>query len=312
MAERVLRHSETGYLLTTTSEVDDTVVVRRAPGPLRADPLAVSPTLIDRIAARAVEGMSWSTPTPSDGPALEYVVPGEASVATLLLAGMPVPGLVRMLAPLGAALRSVHEAGLEAGGAAGAEWRAGATQWPAPSGLRRVMRWLDSGDGPGEAARLHGVMAGVDGLLPALRSGVDALRSAPETVCLGAPGMNTVYPAPGGDHVRVLLTDEVCVAPAAWDLGWILGELLELANDPHLVPEPQTLAANPLAQAVLEAYGGGPSGRRLDATLVGTAAVLRWAVHLHDYAAYVEWADDFADRAKRLAQHAREPERVLG
>ncbi|WP_122818057.1 hypothetical protein [Nocardioides pantholopis] len=307
MAEHVLRRTETGYLVTTTSrveaselggagETEGAVVVRREPGRLRADARGLPRDLVRQVAGLPVEGVRWSVPTFRGEAALEFGVPGEASVATLLLAGMPVPALARMLGPLGAALRAVHD--LPDGG----EDRAAP-----PPGLRRLERWLDTGDGPGDAPRLHALAAGVDGLLEALRAHVEAVRSAPAVVCLGAPGTNTVYPAPDGDHVSVLITDELGAGPAAWDLGWILGELLELANDPIAVAHPQVLGHNPLAQAVLAGYG--PS---LDASLVGRAAVLRWCVHLHDYAAYVAWAEDFEDRLRRLAQHARDPERVLG
>lgn len=286
-----LRRTETGYLVTTTrpGAGDAPIDVRRQPGRLREDHLAPEPEVIRRIGALSVDRVRWS-PGDESG---RHGVPGEASAAALMLAGMPVTALARMVGPLGAALRAVHGLGPHDG--------------PAPSGLRRLERWLRSGSGPGEAARLHAVFASVEGLVDGLLVAVDELAAAPQVTCLGAPGGSTVYPAPSGDHVTILVTDEVSVGAAEWDLGWVLGEFLEVSNDPHLVPRKQALAGHPVAAAVLSAHGPGVDRRR-----VGLASVLRWAVHLHDFASYVDWADDFAARARRLAEHAADPDGVLG
>lgn len=295
MAEaRELRTAETGYQRTVTSELDTGIVVRRGPGPLREDPLSWSADVGEQVAAQEVSGVRWSLPrAPDAAGGWEYAVPGEASAATLLLAGMPVSALVRMIGPLGAALRAVHA--LPAG------------DRPAPAGRRRLQRWLETGQGPGAAARLHEVVLGAGTLEHRAHQFLHALDAAPAVLSLGAPGTNTVYPDPSGGQVVVLVTDEVSAAPVGWDLGWVLGELLEIANDPSVVKTPRSLVGNPLAEAVLAHYG-----EEIDRALVSRAAVLRWLVHLHDYAAYVDWVDDLEARVLRVAELAADPDTVLG
>ena len=295
MAEaQELRRTETGYQRTVTSVADRRVVVRRGPGPLREDRLTWSPEAGHGVAAREVAGVRWSLPhAPDPEGGWAYDVPGEASAATLLLAGMPVTGVTRMVAPLGAALRAVHD--LAPG------------DLPAPAGWRRLARWLESGRGPGCAGRLHESVLRAEPLQRRARQLLGDLAATERVLALGAPGTNTVYPAPDGDHVVVLVTDEVAAAPAAWDLGWVLGEFLELANDPGVVTTPRSLVGHPLAEAVLARYGAG-----VDRGLVSRAAVLRWLVHLHDFAAYVGWADDLDARVHRVAELAADPDGVLG
>lgn len=292
--EEILRRTETGYLLTTTLRLGSgesaRLLVERRPGTLRGDDLEPDPDVVRRIVDLEVDGVRWS-PMDSSG---RHEVPGEASAATLMLAGMPAPGLARMVGPLGAALRAVHSLPSSGTGSA-------------PSGLRRLRDWLETGSGPGEAPRLHAEFQRVEGLHDHLATLIAAVEEAPRITCLGAPGGNTLYPDPAGSHVAVLVTDEVCAGPGEWDLGWVLGEFLELSNDPHLSAEPVPLQGHPVVEAVLAAYGP-----RHDRRLIGSCAVLRWAVHLHDFAAYVEWAEDFGARAERLAQHAAAVDGVLG
>lgn len=118
-----------------------------------------------------------------------------------------------------------------------------------------------------------------------------------------------LYPDPHGAGTTVLITDELCATAAEWDLGWYLGELLELCNDPARVPAAVGLRDHPVADAVRSAYRDG--GGDCSETVLGSAMVLRWAVHLHDYAAYVGWVEDFAARWTRLGWFAHTASRAL-
>lgn len=289
----VLRTTETGYLRTVTMRrPDGRTVLRREPGHLRTPDIGIG---LVAVAARVAEvrspGVDWALPQ-AHGPAAHFEVPGEASWATLLLAGMPAAALARMVDPLGPALAGVHRLGAAAGNE--------------PAGLRRLARWLDTGRGPGSTDRLHAVLLDVPQLREMLVDGIRRLRAAAPTLVLGAPGGNVLYPDPAGDRTTVLVTDELGDAPPEWDLGWLLGELLELANNPHVVAEPQALDGHPVAETVLRGYVG-----PLDRSLLAQAALLRWAVHLHDYAAYVDWPDAAAARLERLAALAHQPDLVL-
>ncbi|WP_222192514.1 hypothetical protein [Modestobacter italicus] len=297
----MVRSTETGHLRTTTRRADSApgFVLHRAAGPLRQHELQLPAELAARVAGLPVDGLVWSPGRPA-GDGLEHAVPGEASVATLVLAGMPLPAVARMVAPVGAALAAVHALP--------------ATSGAAPSGLRRLEAWLHTGQGPGDAARLHALLADVPGLTARLRDWVDDLRTAPARLALGAPGMNTLYPDPAGDRTAVLVTDELADAAPEWDLGWLLGELLELANDPHRTAAPVPLEGHPVAEVVLAGHRGadrqGP-GAALDRGRLSRAAVLRWVVHLHDYVAYVDWAEDLPARLQRVGLLAADPDRLL-
>ncbi|SDP74859.1 hypothetical protein SAMN04487905_10891 [Actinopolyspora xinjiangensis] len=289
--DEVLRTTETGYLRTVTiRRPDGRTVLRREPGRLRTPGPGLVPAM-SRVAEVTRPGVDWALPR-AHGSALYFDVPGQASWATLLLAGMPTAALARMVSPLGPALAGVHDLGA----AAGRE----------PTGLRRLTSWLLEGTGPGAAARLHAQLLDEPELRELLLDGARRLRSAPATLVLGAPGGNALYPAPSGESTTVLVTDELADAPPEWDLGWLLGESLELANTPFAASEPQSLDGHPVAETVLAGYDG-----PIDRSLLARAAVLRWAIHLHDYAAYVDWPDNAAMRFERLAALARDPGLVL-
>lgn len=293
----VLRSMATGYLQTDIVRDERGLLVRRRPGVAREDTLSVDPH-VRRLLTSAPAEATWVHPrTGGDGSeVLEFEVPGELSVAALVLAGLPTDAAGAMLAPLGAGLAQVH--------------RHDAGDRPEPSGLRRLRRWLRAGTGPGAVDRLHELVIRMD-----LQEPLDALvqqlqATGPEGVLsLGAPGMNTVFPRRGGRQVALLVTDEVSAARPEWDLGWCVGELLELENDVELVPEPRSLGDHPTVAPFLHAYR--ETGGRADPESVSAAAVLRWAVHLHDFTAFVGWADDVEQRLRRLAHFAARPQAVL-
>lgn len=291
----VVRSTGTGYLLTSTRRTADGLVLHRAPGPAREHVLHLPADLAVRVSVLPVDGLRWS-PGELAGDGQDHTVPGEASVAALVLAGMPVPAVARMVAPLGAGLAAVH--GLSA--------RAGVV----PSGLRRLCRWLGTGAGPGHAAQLRALLLdGQPRLGSLLAAWIEEWRAGPRVLTLGAPGMNALYPDPGGTATTVLVTDELADGPPEWDLGWLLGELLELTDDPHRTSTSVALDRHPVAAALLAAYEG--ADRRVDRGRLARVAITRWVVHLHDYAAYVGWAGDLPDRLERVAALATDPGRVL-
>ncbi|GAA2816837.1 hypothetical protein [Crossiella cryophila] len=101
------------------------------------------------------------------------------------------------------------------------------------------------------------------------------LAADPDPVLVhGAPGLAAIVP---GQRVQLLIGDDLGAAPAAFDLGWLLGELLELS---HAFPGP---GWPELIAALAEGYG-----TELDER-VRRMAVLRIVLHLHDFVGYVGW-----------------------
>lgn len=108
----------------------------------------------------------------------------------------------------------------------------------------------------------------------------------------GAPGLSTVYVDAAGGGVLVA-GDEMGAGAPAGDLGWLLGELAELAvrGGPALAPR---CAA--LGRALHRGYGPGVDPVELD-----RSAVLRVFGHVHDFAAYVGWHPHLADQLDLVA-----------
>lgn len=278
----LVRRTETGYAISTTHTALEGFVVRRRPGRLRADPLAPAPRATPDAPAKDV---AWSP-----GPGGDHAIPGPASAATLLLAGLPAPAVTRMVAPAGAALAAAA--------------RQKAPYRPPPAGLRRLRRWLDARPTPGhepctDSLRLRGLVERA-GVAPRLKEWTAEILDAAASYSLGAPGLLTLYPDPDGSRTVVLVTDEVSAAPAVWDLGWLTGELLELRNDPDHEPRPQPVEEDPIVQAILERYGALAPLPAPDA--LARAALLRWVIHLHDFASYVAWDDQLPRRLERIAE----------
>lgn len=291
-APETLRETETGYLRTRLVRQGDQLDLVRSPGPLRAqvDPLPAA--TVTRLARLRVDGVIWVVPEDVGDDGHRYPVPGTASAAALALAGIPAAGLARMLAPVGTALAAVHSV-------------EPVEPLPLPNGLRRLHAWLTDGSGPGEAEQLHTCLADVPALAQAVTSWSQQLAESTAgcTTGLGAPGMATAYPVPDGSATHLLLTEELALARPEWDLGWLLGERLELVNHPELTPTPVTLADDPVARAVIDAYPG-----PLDTEMLRRTCLLRWVIHLHDYASYVGWAPDIPVRLARIAALAEGPD----
>lgn len=291
LATQLLRRTETGYLVTELLDAGH-VMVRRSAGQDRSGPLTPPPTPALSDLPDDVEAV----PARPDRGGLVFDVPGPASLAMLVLGGFSTTSAGRMAAPLGGLLARVHAVDPVPDGL------------QEPPGLARLAQWSERGEGPRHAARLHELVASM-GALDVIRRLVDQLRRAPAVLALGAPGMSTLHPDPDGSKTSVLLTDEMSHIAGEWDLGWFVGEFLELENDPHLTSDPRNMGDHPTVVPVLRRYE--QAGGRFSRELLGAAAALRWIVHLHDFSAYVGWQEDMAERLERWAYFAHDPSTVI-
>ena len=292
MTAETLRETSTGYLTTTltrTATGEHTVV--RRPGadrPHRDEPSEADLAQV----ARAAGASSRVSPGVRVGEAWQHTVPGPASLALLLSAGMRAEPLERVAAALGTTLAAVHS-------------RTPAPTFPEPSGLSRLRAWSLVGprdDDTRDTRYTRDTRRALDTVAEALGAdGLDTLlrdldtEGAPAATLLGAPGSQTVHPDPAGGPATVLVTDEVASGAPSWDLGWFVGELVERATTS--TGDPETLAR--ASRALLGAYAR--VAEPVDPHHVAAAAAARVLVHVHDYATYVGWDASLAGRARSAA-----------
>lgn len=210
-----------------------------------------------------------------------YSASGPLSAAALLLRGNPYAPMIleQVLGALGGFLYRLH--GLPVPD----------EELPGASGPQRLGSWLQAGEGCGAAARLYDVCRRRWGQRR-LRTLQEWLRApvpqGQERLLHGAVSLGTTVP-PARDGRAVLLTGEdLCTGVPEQDLGWLLGELRELAMvSSRGMGGAAVLDYTPLESALLAGYGADPSPE-----LLGRFVLLRVATHMHDYAAYVGWHDD--------------------
>lgn len=282
---QVLRETETGYLATTltVSAGGEHTLVRRAGSDRPQRPVPSSAHLAQ--VARAVGSACRTSAGQSRGAGWHHPVPGPASLAPLLTAGMREAPLLGLCGSVGTALAEVH---------------ATAPQEPLdePSGLGRLRSW--SAAGPRAAGRALDVVAaelGADGLGALLADLDAAAASTPAATLLGAPGSQAVYPDPDGGPPTVLVTDEIACGPPAWDLGWFVGELVERSLGAPGAGDALEQAARHLLRAHAETAGAPTAPQD-----VADAAAARILVHVHDYASYVGWHDSLRERVQAVAR----------
>lgn len=285
----MIRQFRTGYLHTIVLDAGDGSYtwVRRA-GPDRDR--ALGPP---SAALREVIATVGGTPVTLAMPELEaqhdgvaYRVGGSSSVAHLLLGvSTGVPATVTpVLRGAGAALAGLHGCALPAG-----------ESLPAPPGWRRLARWLRTAAGPRAVARLH------THLTPALgRRRVSTAEGWCDPVegrrvlLHGGPGTGSliVGGVPGTGHL--LTGEDLSAGPAESDLGWMLGELVELRE---AGPSPARDDYDAMIAAFLSGYG-----RAVDHSALGRYAALRLLVHLHDFAATWGWHDSLVGGLELVAR----------
>ncbi|MEV4293602.1 hypothetical protein [Microbispora rosea] len=260
-------------LLRTTISVagQGGFVWTRSPGPLAPAPFSpMTPELAARIAALDVNGVARLAPGESRGESRVYHVAGEESVADHLLRDGVRTDLAPALHGLGAALAALH---------------ALTPVVPLPPttsrGLTRLDDWLRDRAPQAWAAQAGAILR--DRLGPArwdrLRDWTARAAGVDTVLAHGAPGLGSVVFDPASGIAEVLVGEDLCAAPRQTDLGWAMGELVELSW--QLGGDPRDWQR--LTDALLEGYG-----HDLDMEWNHLAAV-RIALHLHDYTAYVGW-----------------------
>lgn len=259
---------------------------RHQPGPSRPGRIPVP----DEAFTRACEQASVRAPAILTCPVRDGAagarwarLPGATTLAELISShGRIAPsGAGQYLADVGATLTELHRIPCQV------------APERIPPGPGRLARWLDTnGAGPGAALTLY---QSAERTLGPERLG--RLRSWCRIAAQAAPGGTVhghfslgevVIPEPAADEARlaVLTGEDAARGPAEADLGWMIGELYEYRclaaaqgmNTPHL---------KPMREALRAGYGLAVHDDR-----VAQYAVLRLAVHTHDYAAFVGWSPE--------------------
>jgi hypothetical protein len=276
----------TGLLSTSVfAHADAGFRWRRSPGPLaRSRYRAVRDDLRGSLKCLAAVDDARMALGERDGSCFTYLVAGRESMATRLLRAGPQTQLEHALHGLGRLLRTMHDDATSPA----------PTPFAPPPPLLRLGDWFSD-----RAPTPRAAYAG-----SALRRFLGPRRW--ETLLLwhrclvedehpvvvhGAPGLGSLVI--GDDGGADLLTGEdLGLAPRQFDLGWVLGELVELKW--YLNGDSRSWQR--LTEALFDGYGTdlGADWNRM--------ATLRTAVHLHDYIAYVGWHDaEFARYARFLS-----------
>ncbi|MFF8829724.1 hypothetical protein [Streptomyces sp. NPDC015131] len=274
----------------------------RSPGALAPAPFTpVDGELAAVLAGLAPEGGARLVPGRPVAGRQErtYDVTGSESLAGCLLRDGAHAGLEPAVRALGRALAALHTVTPPAGGARLAT---------VSRGRVRLERWL-----AGDAPQLWAAQAGAllkDRLGPGrwatlrawsapsyaedaenaenAENAKDTAGGGPEPLVVshGAPGLGSLVVDPASGRAELLVGEDLCLGPWQRDLGWALGELVELSW--QLGGDPRRWQG--LSDALQEGYG-----RELSTTWHRHAAV-RVALHLHDYIAYIGWHPAEFDR----------------
>ncbi|ROV65158.1 hypothetical protein [Streptomyces globisporus] len=277
------------------------------PGPRRAGPLRMAaqhaPLVPDLGPVEAAALLATGTP---HGDGLLHRAAGSASAAAWLRDPRPQAGrlVAHSLAAAARALRVLHGVPLPPG-----------PQALPPPGVRRLQKWA-AGSGPlvPAAARLRrraGEVWGEGRTERLLGWADDAVRpsgSGATVVPLhGWASTGSLVPPRSRGRVALLTGEDLGAGRRELDLGWMLGDLVELAWSSPLHraagESAGLLSVRDLQRVFLGAYkageseGGdqGPAGPVYDPVAVGRCAVLRVVTHMQDFATYCEWSDELLD-----------------
>ncbi|MEU8101931.1 hypothetical protein [Streptomyces rubiginosohelvolus] len=286
------------------------------PGPRRGRPLRVparSAALVPDLGPVATAALlAIGTP---HGDGLLHRAAGSASAAAWLRDPRPQAGwlVAHSLAAAARALRALHGVPLPPG-----------PQPLPPPGVRRLREWA-AGTGPlaPAAARLRRRAREVwgEGRTELLLGWADeAVRAsgpgAPVVPLHGWASTGSLVPPRSRGRVALLTGEDLGAGRRELDLGWMLGDLVELAWSSPLHRAAESaglLSVTDLQRVFLGAYeadgsdthgseGGGrergdhgPSGPVYDPVAVGRCAVLRVVTHMRDFATYCEWSDELLD-----------------
>ncbi|WP_128433861.1 hypothetical protein [Streptomyces cyaneus] len=294
----------TGFLRTRVRRHGRGFVWERSAGELRREPFsAVSDEVraaVSAVVPESAPGVAGVLPVlgvPQDG-ARRYPAGAARSVGHLLLSALDARqrGLLHhLLYEVGRTVRRVHEGvpvrlatGRPRGAARLASWlRTTPSRTPSPT---------PSSDAPhAHLPNLHALAArrlGPDRLARVL-GWCDELAVGGEgdVFLLGGVGSGALVPGAAPGAGVLLAGEELARGPAAYDVGWLLGELAEFRLVHLTRPEHADLAEHcaESARSFLRGYGD----HGTDPVALGRAAALRVFTHAHDYAAYVGWTDEF-------------------
>ncbi len=277
------------------------------PGPRRVGPLRVparrAALVPDLGSAEGAALLATGTPY---GDGLLHRAAGAASAAAWLRDPRPQAGrlVAHSLAAAARALRALHGVSLHPG--------------PRPSpppGMRRLREWA-AGTGPlaPAAARLRRRAREVWGgdrterLLGWADDAVHPSGPGASVVPLhGWASTGSLVPPRSRGRVALLTGEDLGAGRRELDLGWMLGDLVELAWSSPLHraagESAGLLSVTDLQRVFLGAYGAagsegggrGHAGPFYDPVAVGRCAVLRVVTHMQDFATYCEWSDELLD-----------------
>jgi hypothetical protein len=277
LAEPV-RDFGTGLLHTTVRPLPDGGHRwRRGPGPLAPAPFVPTGTFPEGETG----GVRWVVGT-ADGDDRIYDVRNREAVAGRLLREGPDEAFAPLLHGLGAALRALHEHPAPA-------------DLAPPRGLTRFATWLDGRAPDPRVAYAESLLRPRLGI-PAwnrVRELADRIPAEEAVLSHGAPGLGSLVIAESGDAADALAGEDVCRAPWWFDLGWVLGELVEL----QWYLGGDKAAWQRLIKALLDGYD-----RELPDHWRAFVA-LRVLLHAHDYTAYVGWEPKVFDKYTGFARY---------
>ncbi|GIE36779.1 hypothetical protein Ait01nite_098240 [Actinoplanes italicus] len=156
-----------------------------------------------------------------------------------------------------------------------------------PPGIARLRHWLDHPDLRDGGARLHRLARRAWGPagLRRIAEWAAAAGGRTGTMLHGNLSLSAVVPTLDGTGPVELLTGaELSGGDPAFDLGWLLGELRELAFVAGTDTDPLTAAVLRAADPAL-----------LDRPARHQATVLRIVTHMRDHACAMPWTDELAD-----------------
>ncbi|MEU0369400.1 hypothetical protein ABZ070_03915 [Streptomyces sp. NPDC006283] len=251
---------------------------RRTPGPYAPAPFVPVPRTPPVPAAPGAHAVFGA----ADGAGRTYHVDGEHSVAYLILTGGPGAVPSQALHDLGTTLRALHDVPPPP-----------STRAHGSRGLDRLDSWLTGRAPAPRAAQAAEQMRKAlgDAAWTTVRAWYErAVTDTPTVLSHGAAGLGSLIAGPDGS-ATLLAGEDLSVLPWYLDLGWVIGELVELKWQ---------LGGDPVAwQAHIDALSKG-YGRDLGADWQWLA-VLRILLHVHDIAAYLdEPVDSFQQYADFL------------
>ncbi|MGW6909297.1 hypothetical protein [Streptomyces sp. NPDC054940] len=255
----------------------------QGPGARRPDPPAVP---FVSYVPHHTSGARLVVPRPS-GHGLAYLADGPYSAAAWLRDPRPQARrlVAHALAATGAALRELHTTP--------------APTADVPPALVRLRSFVDGRDAAPPAVRRlreHAVRVWGPARLDLLHAWCAELTAPGDpgpALVHGFASLGALIPPLHRGPVALLTGEDLGAGRPELDLGWLLGDLAELA---WAVPVFGDDPGPDLPGVLLDAYGAGA-----DREWAARAAVLRIVAHMRDFAAYCDWSDELTDYTAFIA-----------